>query len=180
MSVATTMKVAAGACVATTAILACGYLADPSPLLFSLVITFGVTSYHFVMRFAVAAVVNAAMHNRADYTKSHYQVGAREMALYQRLHVKHWKNHMPTYSPERFDPRRHSWDEIAQTMCQSEVVHEVIVMLSFLPIALAPLLGSWSAFITTSVVAAGIDTAFVIMQRYNRARIVKMLKRKRR
>lgn len=173
------MKVAAGACVAATAILACAYAATLSPLLFTLAITFGVTSYHFVMRFAVAAAVNAIMHNRADYTKSHYQVGPREMTLYHHLHVKHWKNRMPTYSPERFDPRRHSWDEIAQTMCQSEVVHEVIVVLSFLPIVMTPWLGSWSAFIITSIVAAGIDTTFVIMQRYNRARIVKMLKRKR-
>lgn len=38
---------------------------------------------------------------------------------------------MPTYRPDWFDPRLHSWKEIAQTMCQSEVVHEIIAVLSF-------------------------------------------------
>ena len=41
---------------------------------------------------------------------------------------------MPTYDPTLFGPQIHSWDEIAQDMCQAELVHETIVVFSFLPI----------------------------------------------
>ena len=89
-----------------------------------------------------------------------------------------WKRKMPTYDPELFNPRKHSWDKIAQAMCQSELVHETIVMLSFLPIFASIWFGSAWVFIITSMLGAFIDMIFVIMQRYNRPRIIEIIKRK--
>ena len=57
-----------------------------------------------------------------------------EKKIYEKIGVKKWKNKMPTYRPDWFDPRLHSWKEIAQTMCLSEVGHEIIAVLSFLPV----------------------------------------------
>lgn len=56
------------------------------------------------------------------------------MAVYEKLKVKERKRKMPTYNPKLFDPRIHTWNEIAQAMCQAELIHETIVVLSFLPV----------------------------------------------
>ena len=100
------------------------------------------------------------------------------MALYEKLSIKNWKRRLPTYDHTLFDPRVHTWEEIAQAMCQAELIHETIVMLSFLPIAEGIGFGAYPVFIVTSVLAAGCDTLFVMMQRYNRQRVVKLLKYK--
>ena len=86
---------------------------------------------------------------------------------------------MPTYDNALFDPRLHTWDEVAQAMCQAELVHETIALLSFLPIAAGLRFGAYPVFIVTSVLSAGYDLLFVMMQRYNRQRIMALLERKR-
>lgn len=57
-------------------------------------------------------------------------------------------------------------------MCQAELVHETIVVLSFLPIAGGIRFGAYPVFIITTVLAAGYDLLFVMMQRYNRQRVL--------
>ena len=86
---------------------------------------------------------------------------------------------MPTYDNALFDPRLHTWDEVAQAMCQAELVHETIALLSFLPIAAGLRFGAYPVFIVTSVLSAGYDLLFVMMQRYNRQRIMALRERKR-
>ena len=81
------------------------------------------------------------------------------------------------YDPTLFDPRLHTWEEIVQSMCQAELVHETIAVLSFLPIAEGVWFGEYPVFLITSVLAAACDMAFVIVQRYNRQRVMKLLKR---
>ncbi len=143
----------------------------------TLAIIFGTTAYHFIMRLAVGFVINLIMHNRADYHTGWFKVRKWELKLYKKLKVKKYKGGMPTYEPELFDPKLHSWSEIAGAMCQAEVVHEVIVILSFLPILAAIPFGALPVFIITSVLSACFDMMFVIMQRYNRSRIVKLADR---
>ena len=70
-----------------------------------------------------------------------------------------------------------SLGEIAQAMCQAEVVHEIIFLLSFAPIGMIPTFGAAPVFIITSLLAACIDLAFVILQRYSRPRILKISRR---
>ena len=108
-----------------TATIATGILYKRTSLeiLLTLAITFGTITYHFIMRWAVAFIYNSIMHNRADYRKRWYQVSKFEMKLYEKLRVKKWKNHMPTYNPSLFDPRQHTLDEIAQATCQAELGH---------------------------------------------------------
>lgn len=137
-------------------------------------ITFATIAYHFAMRLLVGEIFDRCMHNRADYTKKWYQLKEWENRLYKTIKVKKWKAKMPTYQPDLFSPKKHTWDEVAQAMCQAELVHETIIIFSFLPIAASIFLGSFWVFFITSVMAAGLDTSFVIMQRYNRPRVVKI------
>ena len=69
------------------------------------------------------------------------------------------------------------FDEIAQATCQSEIVHEINMVVSFLPLFAAYLFGSFMVFLITSTLAACFDLLFVIMQRYNRPRLVKLAKK---
>lgn len=142
-----------------------------------LAITFGTTSYHVVMRLLVGLAFCVVMQNKADYKKRWYRAGEHEMAFYEKLGIKNWKHRLPTYDHTLFDPRLHTWEEIAQAMCQAELIHETIALLSFLPIAVGIWFGAYPVFIVTSVLSAGCDMLFVMMQRYNRQRIMKLLER---
>lgn len=126
----------------------------------------------------VGLVFRVVMQNKADCKKRWYHVGKHEMAVYEKLNIKNWKRRMPTYDRTLFDPRIHTWNEIAQAMCQAELIHETIIVLSFLPIMEGIWFGAYPIFIVTSVLAAGFDMLFVMMQRYNRQRVMKLLKRK--
>jgi hypothetical protein len=163
---------------AATVILAISYKVTSSGILLPLAITSGSIAYHFVMRLMVGLAFHATMRNKADYRKRWYQVSKWEMAVYEKLKVKQWKRRMPTYDPALFDPRLHTWEEIVQAMCQAELVHETIAVLSFLPILAGIWFGEYPVFIVTSVLSAACDMVFVIMQRYNRQRVTKLLNRK--
>lgn len=150
----------------------------PVDVFLSLAITAGTIFYHFAMRLLVGFLYNLFMKNRADYRKSWYNLKPWESALYRRIHVKNWKGKLPTYNPDSFNPRKYSLEEIAQTMCQSELVHETIVVLSFLPILASVWFESIGVFAITSVFAAEMDMIFVIVQRYNRHRIIQIIDRR--
>ena len=146
-------------------------------VLLSLSITFGVTSYHFCIRLLVGYLFNIIMKNHADYNKPWYQVKEKEQRFYEEVRVKKWKQKMPTYDIDIFDPQKHSWDEIAQAMCQSELVHEINIIVSFLPIVSHIWFGALPVFIITSILAGCFDMLFVMIQRYNRPRIINLLNR---
>ena len=86
----------------------------------TLAVTFAATTYHLGMRLLVGLLYNIGMKNRANYTKKWYQIHPWESRLYQFLKVKKWKGKMPAYSPDTFSNKKHTWDEIAQAMCQSQ------------------------------------------------------------
>lgn len=144
----------------------------------TLAITFGTTAYHLGMRLLVGLFFNIAMKNQADYTKKWFQTRSWEKTLYQLLKVKTWKDKMPTYNPEVFSIKTHTWHEIAQAMCQSELVHETNMVLSFLPLIAVKWFGSFYVFLITSICGSIFDFVFVIMQRYNRTRVVKIALKK--
>ena len=145
----------------------------------SFAITFGTCFYHFAMRLTVGHLLNRIMHNKANYTKGWYQLKSFELPIYKTLQVKKWKSNMPTYDPSVFDPKLHSWEEIAQAMCQAELVHEIIVLFSFLPLLAAIPFGAFPVFLITSLLAALYDLSFVVMQRYNRPRIIRFIEKER-
>ena len=154
------------------------YRTTENSVMLSLAITAGTISYHFVIRYVVAGIFNSVMQNRADLSKTWYQQKKWEKQLYQKLHVKQWKGKMPTYEPSYFDLRLHTPEEIAGAMCQAELSHEVIVIFSFLPLLTVPAFGAFWVFLITSVLSAMMDLSFAIMQRYNRPRIMKLCKRR--
>ena len=144
---------------------------------FSAAITFGTTFYHLAVRLAVGYLIDARYHNRMDYTNKWFSERAFERTLYKKLQVKKWKKWFPTFNPEDFDIKSRSMSEIVQVTCQSEIVHEVNMVLSFVPLAFSVWFGSFGVFLLTSCAAFFYDSIFVIMQRYNRPRMIRLIKK---
>ena len=143
----------------------------------TLCITFAVTAYHFWMRLGVGQLLDHTLQNNVDYTKPWFRPRRFEPFLYRTIRVKKWKNHMPTYEAAYFDIRTHSITEIIKAGCQAEIVHEIIIVLSFLPVGLAFWFRPAGVFLATSFLSALVDSLFVIMQRYNRPRLLKLVSR---
>ena len=161
-----------------TAVFALLYIRFNVGILLTLSITCGTTAYHFCMRFAVGNLFDKFYYNKADYRNRWFTVSEWEQKLYKKLGVKKWKNKMPSYKPEYFDIKKHTWDEILKAMCQAEIGHETTAVLSFLPLFAVRWFDAFPAFFITSLLAAVFDLMLVMMQRFNRSRIIKMLDKK--
>ena len=169
------MKIVAWLSVLVTAVFFILYKINPRGIFLTAVITAGTVSYHFWMRLFVGGVFDLLLNNKVDYNKKWFRVGKTEQKIYKILKVKQWKKYFPAYEPSVFDTHLHSWDEIAGATCQSELVHETIAVLSLLPIVASIWFGATAVFILTSVFSAMFDLIFVIIQRYNRPRVLKVL-----
>ncbi len=58
---------------------------------------------------------------------------------------------------------------------QAELVHRIIMILSFIPLLFIIPFGEPFAFILTSIAACFIDLFFVTIQRFNRPRVEKLV-----
>ncbi|MCD8037022.1 MAG: hypothetical protein LUE88_06590 [Clostridiales bacterium] len=155
------------------------YTAAGVPLFWTFTITFGTCFYHFAVRLIVGYTIDVIFHNdKWDYTWSWFKQNSIEAKLYKIFKVKSWKKSMPTYNSEEFDIKNNSLDYVIRATCQAEAVHEINVVLSFVPIVFSLWVGDLPVFVITSVFAAVYDFMFVIIQRYNRPRLIKILERK--
>ena len=68
-------------------------------------------------------------------------------------------------------------EEIVVNMCHAELVHELIVVLSFTSLLFVIPFGSFWVFFITAVLAALLDCVFVLLQRYNRPRMVRLMEK---
>lgn len=153
------------------------YLHTAIPFLYSTAITLGTTFYHFAMRLAVGAFFDTSFHNNVDYRRNWFQEKGVEPKLYQAIRVKKWKKFLPTLQPETFLLRKHSLTGLIQATCQAELVHEIIMVLSFVPVIFSVWFGSFEVFLITSGMAFLVDGSFVIVQRYNRPRLVRFMQK---
>lgn len=144
---------------------------------FSAAVTFGTIFYHLGIRLAVGLLIDTRYHNQMDYTKKWFREKAFERNLYRTLQVKKWKKWLPTFTPREFDLKSRSVAQIAQATCQAEVVHEVNLVLSFVPVVFSVWFGSPGVFLLTSFAAFLFDGIFVVMQRYNRPRLIRLIKK---
>lgn len=153
------------------------FIVTKNAIVEAVTVTVGTTFYHFAMRLAVGTVVNFIMKNKANYKNVWFREKGFEGKLYKMMRVRKWKKHIPTYDPDTFDASQKTVKEIIGATCQAEIVHEVIMVFSLLPIASIPFLGGAAAMIVTSVLAMLFDSLFVILQRYNRPKLIRVMER---
>ena len=140
--------------------------------LLSAAISSGTTFYHFGMRLLVGALVPPV-----KGTSTWFRPHKLEAAAYRFLRVKEWKQHLPTYDPSQFSLAENTLGQVIRNMCGAEIVHEIIILCSFLPLLVIPVFGAWPVFLITSLLAALFDSLFVMAQRYNRPRLERIYKK---
>lgn len=173
----TVMKSIAALTAAATVGLSRVHALEPQEWTLALAITFGTICYHFTMRLLVGAIVPlfaGSFHPEGAW----FRQQPWEPKLYALLKMKSRKAAIPTYDPGQFDLTLLPLSQVVCNMCCAEVVHEVIILLSFLPLLLAIPFGEFPVFLITSLLSAGFDSMFVITQRFNRPRLIRILKKK--
>lgn len=101
-----------------------------------------------------------------------------EKKLYRVLRVKAWKNKVLTYNPELFSLTDYSLDAVANTMSKAETDHWVNELISLSTLLFGLVWGETWIFALTAVFAMVFDAQFIVIQRYNRPRILKILAKK--
>ena len=79
-----------------------------------------------------------------------------------------------TYNPELFSLKKYSCHEIANTMTKAETDHWINEVISLSSLLFAFLWGEFHIFLITCIVAMLFDMQFILIQRYNRPRILKL------
>lgn len=130
--------------------------------------------YHFWGRIIMGNVTKLFRINR-----DHWWFKERffEKKLYQLLRVKKWKDKALTYNPELFSLKDYSLDEIASFMTKAEVDHWVNEIISLVSILFSLLWGQFWLFLATAVFAMIFDGQFIVIQRYNRPRLLRILEK---
>lgn len=145
-----------------------------------LFVTFLTSFYHFAIRLAVGETVTLLCKNRTfSYDSFWFREHHFEPKLYALLRVKRWKTKLITARPEQFDVSKRTSAELLFYMAQAEIVHEIGMALSFVPLLLIFPYGKPAVFLLTSLAACLIDAVFVIIQRYNRPRLRRILQKRR-
>lgn len=131
-------------------------------------------TYHIWMRMIAGMAVSLM---RIDGKSRVFQVGKKEILFYERIGIRRWKDHLPTYNPKLF--RERDMGKLYSSMLHAEAVHAVIAVLSYIPFIVSLLSGylrsSWCVFLLTSAAASCIDLLFVAAQRYNSPRVKRIL-----
>lgn len=140
-------------------------------------ITFMTIAYHFDIRLIIGNVI-PKFKGRINTDSRYFQSAEIEKIFYEKIKVKSWKSKVPTYNPDEFDMKKHSVEELIINTCLSEIIHTVNVIISYIPIIFSIWFGAAAVFIITSVLASVYDLQFVILQRYNKPRLLRIAERK--
>lgn len=142
-------------------------------------LTLGITAltvcYHFTVRLTVG---NIASLFKFDYRLRWFSPLSFEESLYKKIKVRRWKDIVPTFDEEAYSLKSNSLLDVVGETCCSEAVHEINILASLAAMLFAVLFGDFWIFCVTSVLGAAFDLIFVIVQRYNRPRLLKAYGRK--
>ena len=133
--------------------------------------------YHFWVRI-IMGNVSKLFKKHINYRNCWFKERKFEKKLYNFLRVKEWKGKALTYNPEQFSLKDNSLETIANTMAKSEVDHWINEAISVSTIFFGFIWKQlWLAFLVSAVVAMIFDSQFIIIQRYNRPRVIKILEK---
>ena len=130
--------------------------------------------YHFWLRILMGKVTK---HFAIDYRAWWFKERSFEKKLYKILKVRKWKGKVLTYDPDAFLIEKHGYEGVANAMAKAETDHWINELIS-LSTMLFPLL--WGApwlFISTAVVGMLFDMQFIVVQRFHRPIIMRVIEK---
>lgn len=132
--------------------------------------------YHFWVRIIMGNVCKL-FKKHINYKQWWFKERKFEKKLYEILRVKEWKGKALTYNPESFSLKENSLQSIANNMSKVEIDHWINEMISLSTLLFIIPWGAFWAFLISAIVAMIFDGQFIIIQRYNRPRIVRILRK---
>ena len=143
--------------------------------------TAGTTCYHFLMRLCIGYLVQGVFPKSVNAQSLWFREHRWEKGFYRWLRVRKWERRVPTFNPDQFDTRTHTYAQLARQTCLSELVHECIVVCGFFSLLFCLFfedpLGNLPPFLITAVLAGAYDLQFVILQRFHRPRLLRLAAR---
>ena len=139
-------------------------------------ITLFTISYHLLANMA-AGVLSRVIPFREG--SPCFTVSNREMEWYGIIGVRKWKDKAPTYDPKAY--RSKNLKALRRATEGAEVCHRISIFFSILPIP-AALISDYlrpgmAAFVTTSALAVLFNLALIDIQRFNRYRIDRIIRK---
>lgn len=92
--------------------------------------------------------------------------------------VRKWKDKVLTFDPSAYDFKNRTLEQLATTMSKSELDHWINEIISVFSIFFALLWGSWCVFLITAIIAMLFDAQFIVVQRFNRPIVLRVLERR--
>ncbi len=132
--------------------------------------------YHFKGRLLMGEMTKKW---NISYTHPFFRERKFERRLYKLLRVRAWRGKVLTYDPDAFDVKKHTYTEIANTMSKAEVDHWINELISLSTLLFALVWGELWIFALTCVAAMLFDAQFILVQRYNRPTVVRLINRQR-
>ena len=133
--------------------------------------------YHFWGRILLGNVTKLFKPNHNNWW---FREKSFEKPLYELLSVAKWKDKALTYNPESFSLKAHSLSDIVAVMTKSELDHWVNEIISLVSILFSLVWGEAWIFVITAVFAMLFDAQFIVIQRYNRPRVVRLIEKRNR
>lgn len=133
-------------------------------------------TYHFWGRI-ILGNVSKLFRKNINYKQWWFKERKFEKKLYEVLKVKKWKGKALTYNPEQFDLKQNSLEQILNTMIKSEVDHWINEVISIISMFFGLIWGETWIFVLTAIAAMIFDGQFIVIQRYNRPRVIKILEK---
>ncbi len=168
--------------IATTLILAiiCFYIYYTNLNRSNIFLWIGITSftimYHLWLRI-IMGNVSKLFKKHISYNQWWFKERKFEKKLYKLLKVKKWKGKALTYNPELFSLKDYSLEDIASTMTKAELDHWINELISLSTLSFSLLWGKFWIFLLTAIIAMLFDAQFIVIQRYNRPRIIKIIEK---
>ena len=131
--------------------------------------------YHFWLRIIMGNVTKLF---RIHYGQRWFRERRFEKKLYKLLRVRKWKEKVLTYDPDAFSVEKHTLEEIANTMCKAETDHWVNELISLSTLLFAIPWGAFPIFCVTAVLAMIFDAQFIVVQRFNRPTVIRVIEKR--
>ena len=148
------------------------YRCENDIILWAAIVSFMIL-YHFGLRILMGVITN-----KFDINYSHpfYKSRNFEKSLYKFLKVRKWKDKVLTFEPDKYDFKNRTLDELATTMSKSELDHWINEIISVFSLVFIFVWGCAPAFIISAVLAMIFDAQFIVVQRYNRPIVLRLMR----
>lgn len=141
-------------------------------LFFSALVSLELLIFHLVPPFA-ALITFLVTRKDEWYNRLWLREFKGEQKFFSAIRLKKWKDRAATWNTGLFAAKDISQLRLAINMTQSEIVHELIFLLSFLPLLLARQFSHLPLLAVLCAAFAVANLPFVFIQRYNRPRVMK-------